>query len=411
MSNSVPQGWSLSTIGDTCDVLDSKRIPLNSQDRALRQGIYPYYGANGVQGYIDDFIFEGEHVLLAEDGGYFDEWDSRPISYLVTGRFWVNNHAHILKAKRGHETRYVHYSLVHTNILKHINGGTRAKLNQSDMREIAYLTPPLPEQKKIAAILSSVDDLIEKTRAQIDKLKDLKTGMMQELLTKGIGSDGIPHTEFKDSPVGRIPVSWNVVPCGDVCNKITDGEHLSPKYVDKGLPILSAKDMRDYGIDLEGAKFVSEHDFAKMLKRCKPEYGDVLIVSRGATIGKTTLNTSRTPFALMGSVILLKPNQKCLGEFLSLFIASPFVQQSMLQLSGSSAQQAIYLKDIKDMPTPIPPIAEQKKIAHSITSIDSRIQALTHKLNASERLKKAVMQDLLTGKVRVKIDQKESAVA
>lgn len=290
-------------------------------------------------------------------------------------------------------------------------GTTRKRIGLTTLRQLTLVAPPLPEQQKIAAILASVDDVIEKTRAQIDKLKDLKTGMMQELLTKGIGSGGVPHTEFKDSPVGRIPVSWNVVPCGDVCNKITDGEHLSPKYVDKGLPILSAKDMRDYGIDLEGAKFVSEHDFAKMLKRCKPEYGDVLIVSRGATIGKTTLNTSRTPFALMGSVILLKPNQKCLGEFLSLFIASPFVQQSMLQLSGSSAQQAIYLKDIKDMPTPIPPIAEQKKIAHSITSIDSRIQALTHKLNASERLKKAVMQDLLTGKVRVKIDQKESVVA
>jgi type I restriction enzyme S subunit len=162
---------------------------------------------------------------------------------------------------------------------------------------------------------------------------------------------------------------------------------------------------------LGGAKFVAEQAFTKMLKRCKPEHGDVLIVSRGATIGKTTLNNCTTPFALMGSVILLKPNQKCLGEFLSLFIASPFVQQSMLQLSGSSAQQAIYLRDIKDMPTPIPPIDEQKKIAYSIRSIDSRIQALTHKLNASEDLKKSMMQDLLTGKVRVNVDQKESAVA
>ncbi|AUZ83785.1 restriction endonuclease subunit S [Methylophaga nitratireducenticrescens] len=83
MSIRVPDGWSLSNINETCEVLDSKRIPLNSQDRSIRQGLYPYYGANGVQGYIDDFIFNGEYVLLAEDGGYFDAWDSRPISYLT----------------------------------------------------------------------------------------------------------------------------------------------------------------------------------------------------------------------------------------------------------------------------------------------------------------------------------------
>ena len=76
MSDLIPDGWSISKIGDSCEILDSKRIPLNSQERAKRIGFYPYYGANGVQGFIDDFIFEGEHVLLAEDGGNFDQWES-----------------------------------------------------------------------------------------------------------------------------------------------------------------------------------------------------------------------------------------------------------------------------------------------------------------------------------------------
>lgn len=280
------------------------------------------------------------------------------------------------------------------------SGTTRTRIARGALSQIPLLAPPLPEQQKIAAILTSVDDVIESTQAQINKLKDLKTGMMQELLTEGIG-----HTEFKDSPVGRIPKAWEVLRCVDVCEKITDGEHLSPKYVEHGFPILSAKDILTYGIDFSGAKQVSEADFKKMLNRCNPELGDVLIVSRGATIGKTTLNISNKSFALMGSVILLKPlKDKCVGSFLSLLIAQPEAQREMMLLSGSSAQQAIYLKDIKDMYLRIPPLDEQKAISQSINSIDQKIIAKTLKYDALNKIKKALMQDLLTGKVRVKVN-------
>ncbi len=244
MSNSVPDGWSETNINNVCNVLDSKRIPLNSQKRATRQGVYPYYGANGIQGFINDYIFEGEYVLLAEDGGNFDQWEDRPISYFVSGKFWVNNHAHILKAKGDNITRFIHYSLVHKNILKHINGGTRAKLNQSDMRDIELLRPPLPEQKKIAAILTSVDTVIEKTQAQIDKLKDLKTGMMQELLTKGIG-----HTEFKDSPVGRIPVEWEIHQQGDKADFSNGRAYKLSEWEKEGTPVIRLQNLTGSGKD------------------------------------------------------------------------------------------------------------------------------------------------------------------
>jgi type I restriction enzyme S subunit len=144
----VPDGWEVKRLGVCCDVLDSQRVPLNSQERLSRKGVYPYYGANGVQGYIDDFIFEGESVLLAEDGGYFSEYATRPIANFVTGRYWVNNHAHILRAKSDILNRWIYYSLVHKNILKHINGGTRAKLNQSDLKEILVPLPPSQNNKR-----------------------------------------------------------------------------------------------------------------------------------------------------------------------------------------------------------------------------------------------------------------------
>src|SRR5690554_2356870 len=111
---------------------------------------------------------------------------------------------------------------------RYTKGSAQEGLNLEDVEKFLISVPPLPEQQKIATILSSVDDVIGKTRAQIDKLKDLKTGMMQELLTKGIG-----HTEFKDSPVGRIPAEWTVKKLDDLSEKISDGIHTTPKYVEK----------------------------------------------------------------------------------------------------------------------------------------------------------------------------------
>ena len=348
---------------------------------------------------MDDYLFDGKYILLGEDG---ENVLSRnlPLAFIVAGQFWVNNHAHIFQPINGVDINYLCDYLESLDYKNIASGSAQPKITKDSLKKIRILLPQSQEQKKIASILTSVDDVIEKTDAQISKLQDLKKGMMTELLTKGIG-----HTEFKDSPVGRIPVSWEVQQCVSICTKITDGEHLSPKYVENGYPIVSAKDIREYGIDDSGAKFVSRSDFAKMLKRCNAEYGDVLIVSRGATIGKTTLNYSHKSYALMGSVILLKPNEKwCVGEFLSLFIAMPNIQKEMLQLSGSSAQQAIYLKDIKNMYVPVPTIDEQEKIANAIKSIDQNIIAKQKQLSQTKSLKKALMSDLLTGKKRVNVN-------
>ena len=148
MSEMVPEGWRFNSIGECCEILDSRRIPLNSEERSKRLGEYPYYGANGIQAYIDDFIFDGDAILVAEDGGNFDQYAERPIAQWVTGKYWVNNHAHILRASENGLNKWVYYSLVHKNILKFINGGTRAKLNQSDLREIQIPLPPLRNKHK-----------------------------------------------------------------------------------------------------------------------------------------------------------------------------------------------------------------------------------------------------------------------
>jgi type I restriction enzyme S subunit len=175
--------WVHSFIENCCDILDNQRIPLNNEERAKRQGKIPYFGANGVLDYIDDYIFDEPLILMAEDGGYFDEASYRPICQLIDGKSWVNNHAHVLRAKPGIVREWVFYWFVHRNITPYINAGTRSKLNQKDLRKLPIRLPSYEEQKKISEILMASDNVIELHERKLQLLQQQKKGLMQRLLT------------------------------------------------------------------------------------------------------------------------------------------------------------------------------------------------------------------------------------
>jgi type I restriction enzyme, S subunit len=176
--------WKVKTLQESTDCLDSVRVPLNEAQRAQMKGDYPYCGANGVLDYVNGYVIDDDIILIAEDGGYFDEYEHRPIAYRMSGKCWVNNHAHILKAKEGFDQGFLFYSLVHKNILRFLASGTRAKLNKSEMWKIEVNVPvALPEQTAIAEVLSDMDAELAALEQRRDKTRDLKQGMMQELLT------------------------------------------------------------------------------------------------------------------------------------------------------------------------------------------------------------------------------------
>lgn len=176
--------WGLKKLQDVTHCLDNLRVPLNEEQRAKMKGDYPYCGANGVLDYVSGYLVDDDIILMAEDGGYFDEYKYRPIAYRMIGKCWVNNHAHILKAKEGFNQGFIHYSLVHKNILKFLASGTRAKLNKSEMNKIEINVPQtLDEQTAIAAVLSDMDAEIAALEQRLAKTRSLKQGMMQELLT------------------------------------------------------------------------------------------------------------------------------------------------------------------------------------------------------------------------------------
>lgn len=148
------RGFQASTIGESCIIRDSERIPITSTDR--EPGPYPYYGANGIQDYVKDYIFDGEFVLMAEDGGYFDDI-SRPNCYYVSGKCWVNNHAHILQPRESLNIHYLDWSIKYRDLTALVNGTTRAKLTQSAMRTIPIFIPPIHLQNEFASFLKQVD--------------------------------------------------------------------------------------------------------------------------------------------------------------------------------------------------------------------------------------------------------------
>ena len=181
------EGWEVKTLGEVAEVLDNLRKPLNDSQRQKMQGDIPYCGANGIVGFVNEYLIDSDIILVAEDGGYFDEYKTRPIAYRMSGKCWVNNHAHILKSKKGISQDFLFYSLVHKNILDFIVGGTRAKLNKSSLISISIPLPTLEhEQERIAQILSDIDKELEALEAKRAKYTAIKAGLMQSLLTGAV---------------------------------------------------------------------------------------------------------------------------------------------------------------------------------------------------------------------------------
>lgn len=174
------------SLNDCCEILDSMRIPITSANR--EKGLYPYYGANGIQDYVANYIFDDELVLLAEDGGNFGS-KVKPIAYRVSGKCWVNNHAHVLKPKEGFDVDYLCYSLMFYNVDGLVNGATRQKLTQSMMKKMLIPNRSLPEQLIIVEYLNKVIAIKTKLQSIVQKLDNLIKARFVEMFGNPITND------------------------------------------------------------------------------------------------------------------------------------------------------------------------------------------------------------------------------
>jgi type I restriction enzyme S subunit len=282
--------------------------------------------------------------------------------------------------------------------IKNINvKAAQANISLQDVRNFQIPLPPLPEQKKIATILSSVDDAIRSTQAVIDQARTLKKGLLGQLLTRGIG-----HKRFKQTEIGEIPVEWEVKTLGEICERIMDGTHFSPKTKSGPRPYLTSKNIRMGYIDLSNLSFISEEEHREIYQKCPVLPDDILLTKDGANTGNCAINSLEYPFSLLSSVAVLRPKSHIItGSFLYQCIASDAGQKSIVGAVAGQAITRITLEKINRFIMPLPPLPEQKQIAEILSGVDAVIRQNSDLVAQLKQTKAGLMQDLLTGRKRV----------
>ena len=231
-----------------------------------------------------------------------------------------------------------------------------------------------------------------------------KTGKPGNKPTKPKKLQSISHlsSDTLDS-LPKIPNGWTWLKLEDVCNRITDGEHFRPPVTNEGIYFLSAKDVREDGVSFDDALYINNETAEKALAKCNPEYGDLLMVSRGATVGRTCVVRTYEQFCLLGSVILIKPGEVLSNIFISFFLRSSRVNQILVNLSGSTAQQAIYLRDIKGVDIPVCSLPEQQEIVRLLeerfTAIEQQERVIDSALKQAETFRQSILKKAFAGQL------------
>jgi len=182
IGDELPEGWRIGTFGEAIENFDSRRIPLSSMEREKRRGQYPYYGATSIVDYVDDYIFDGSYVLLGEDGSVAKE-DGKPFVQYVSGKIWVNNHAHVLRGKNGFSTEYIKVFLDQVDIFPFVTGAVQPKLNQANMNSISMLIPDKKTLDLFNETLTSFFMMILDNENQIKNLSDIRDSLLPRLMS------------------------------------------------------------------------------------------------------------------------------------------------------------------------------------------------------------------------------------
>lgn len=257
------------SFGDVTDNFDKKRIPLSAAQREKRQGKYRYYGAQGVIDWIDDYIFDGTYLLIAEDGENLKSKKSN-IAQLASGKFWVNNHAHVIQCKKGYDIRYLCYLINLTDLSGYITGSAQPKLSQSSMNAIVLPMPKFEIQKEVADFIEKFDKKIQINEKVNDNLEQQAVALFKSWF--------VDFSLFG----GTVPENWEDTTLENITTLITRG--IAPKYSDNSdQTVVNQKCIRNHTIDLSLARTHTP----KAINEKWLKFGDLLINSTGdGTLGR-----------------------------------------------------------------------------------------------------------------------------
>jgi type I restriction enzyme S subunit len=386
----IPKEWTVAKLDQVLSLEYGKGLP----EKEREPGSYPVVGSNGIVGYHNQALVKGPGIVVGRKGTI------GAVSW-IDSDFWPIDTTYYVNLKRN--DIFLKWLFIE---LKYLN---LRKLSLSDVvpglkRDLVYsLKTPIPsleEQRVIVNVLGVVDSAVELVDRVIAKTERLKKGLMQALLTRGIG-----HKEYKQTPIGKIPKEWNVLALQDFC-KVTDGSHWSPKEVEKSsYKIATVANLKETYIDLDSCKSISEEDYQRLVKEGDvPRKGDILF-SKDGTVGICFAFKQHANIGLLSSIAIIKPDNKILNsDFGAYALKSPNVFRQIIGRKTGTALRRITLEHLKTVKIPVPPVAEQQRIAEILSIFDKKLELEKSEKAKLERVKQCLMDLLLTGKIRVKVD-------
>lgn len=391
----------------------------NIQDNRLDVSNLKYWFLNDPQGAnVSNFILEDGDILLC----FINSVDQigKLCIYKDIGRPTIyTTNLFRIKAKENHDSEFLYYLLTSDLCQSWIKLITKPAVNQASFTKGDFLEIPVPyfqdkgTQQKIAKILSTVDNLIEKTQTLIEKYTAIKQGMMADLFTRGIDMTSGDHQNpkggklrpsvedapelYKQTELGWVPKEWEVEKVEAVA-RVVDSMHQTPVFSEHGFPMVRVTDIKGGAINLEGCAKVSASVYEQFIRQYEPKKGDV-VLSRVGSYGVSSYADSEEKYCMGQNTVVITSNND-LSYLYLLFQASLIKNQFDLSIAGSS-QKSLSLKAIKNTLIPIPSNEERLEITKRLDTLNSRLAIEKQFLSKMKNKKKGLMQDLLTGKVRV----------
>lgn len=356
-------------VEDCCEILDFMRVPIVASER--EKGKYPYYGANGIQDYVADYIFDDELVLLAEDGGNFGSRE-RPIAYRVSGKCWVNNHAHVLKPKDELDVDYLCYSLMFYKVDGMVNGATRQKLTQAAMRKMQIPSRSMDEQKQIVDELNHIMKIKKQRQKELVLLDNLIKARFVEMF-------GDPVTNS---------MKWKSAYVIDECECMVPGRD-KPKTFSGDIPWITIEDLIVNGVTYESKSSLGLTQF---------EIDEVnrKIIPAGSVIMSCVGNLGVCSIAGKEMVINQQLHSFQCGEHINnVFLMNYLGYRKDYMNKWASNTTVLYMnKSIcNSIPIIVPPIELQKQFADFVHQIDKSKVAVQKALDETQMLFDSLMQE------------------
>lgn len=383
---SIAGAYPTRPLGEIVEFLDNRRRPVKESERI--PGIFPYFGANGQQGTINEFLFDEPLLLLAEDGGFFDQPD-RGIAYRISGKTWVNNHAHVIRPLPCVDLAFLCRVLENYDVTPFVTGTTRSKLTKAGAAEIPIPLPSLEDQRRIAAILDAAEALREKRRQSLAKLDTLTQAIFLDLL-----GDPVRNTKCWDESLVLGDVA-------EIVSGVTKGRKLNCIRTRK-IPYLAVINVQDRSLNLDLLKTIEATE--DEIRRYKLQKGDLLLTEGGDPdkLGRGTLWNNELPECIHQNHIfrVRLTSSRLQPLFLNWLVGSQrgkkYFLKSAKQTTGIAS---INMTQLRRFPLIIPPLSLQSEFAEQVSAVDRLKNAQRTSLAILEKLFASLQHSAFRGKL------------